>query len=70
MEVLVKGLYPGATPVRPAFISGVSAGSISAVALNAIIETQERDIEGGFSWSDYRNLLFNLTTSNIYDNSW
>jgi len=70
MESLVKGLYPEGSSLRPSYLSGVSAGSISAVALSAILETQEKNISGGFNFEEYKQILFLLRTSDIFDNSW
>jgi len=52
------------------YIGGVSSGFISAVALNAILENAERGFKDGFSWNEYKSLVFNLTTGEVYDDSW
>jgi len=70
MEILSKGLSPSKLKVRPDFISGASSGSISAVALNAILYAEENNITNGFSWDDYKELVFNLQSSEVYDDSW
>jgi predicted acylesterase/phospholipase RssA len=41
------------------FISGVSSGAINAVMLNGILS-------GRMTWDEYRSLLFNLKTSDVY----
>ncbi len=41
------------------FISGVSAGAINAVALNAIIE-------GKITWKDYREILFGIENNDVF----
>eukprot|EP01114_Cavostelium_apophysatum_P012857 TRINITY_DN2980_c0_g1_i1.p1 TRINITY_DN2980_c0_g1~~TRINITY_DN2980_c0_g1_i1.p1 ORF type:complete len:342 (+),score=61.73 TRINITY_DN2980_c0_g1_i1:104-1129(+) len=70
MESLVRGLNPSGKQVRPDVLSGASSGSISAVALNAIIYTEEHNLTNGFGWDDYKELMFTITSSDIYDNSW
>lgn len=70
MEALNKGLYPAGKPIRPDYISGASSGAISAVALNALIQTAEQKLPNGFTWDDYKKLVFDLTTGDVFDNSW
>jgi len=65
MEALVKGLSPSGEKIVPSYLSGASSGFISAVALNAILEQ-----ENGFTWDDYKEMLFNITSSDVFDNSW
>jgi len=70
MEVLVKGLYPQGKPIRPAYITGASSGSISAVALNAILQYEDNKSKTGFTWDLYKELLFAMNSSTVYDDSW
>jgi len=70
MEVLVKGLNPSKTPVRPSFISGASSGAISAVVLNAILETEDKNLTNGLTWEEYKKDLFALRNSDVYDTSY
>jgi predicted acylesterase/phospholipase RssA len=69
MEALVKGLSPDGIKRRPSYLAGASSGAISTIALNAILQTEDQHLQNGFSWDDYRNLVFNLKTSDVYDNS-
>jgi predicted acylesterase/phospholipase RssA len=41
------------------FISGDSAGALNAVMLNAILS-------GGFSWEQYKSILFTITNDQVY----
>jgi len=67
MESLVKGKYLSGKPIIPSILSGASSGAISTIALNAILETEERNTSNGFSWNDYKKLIFNLTTGDVFD---
>jgi len=67
MEALIKGLSPSGKKVTPSYLSGASSGSISAIVLNAIIETQERNLSNGITWESYKKDLFALTNDDIYD---
>jgi len=69
MEALVKGLSPDGIKRRPSYLAGASSGAISAIALNAILQTEDEKLNNGFDWDDYKNLVFNLQTSDVYDNS-
>jgi len=69
MESIVKGLHPSGTKIRPSFLSGASSGSISCIVLNAILETEDRNIPNGVTWDLYKKLLFSLTNADIYDTS-
>lgn len=69
MEVLIKGMYPGGTPIIPDYVSGVSSGAISVCALSAIMETIERNLTNGINWDDYHQILWSLQTNDVYDNS-
>jgi predicted acylesterase/phospholipase RssA len=67
METLYKGLQPSGQKIRPTEVSGASAGSIAALALNAIMQSEA----GGpsFSWDDFHTMLWGLTQSAIMDTS-
>jgi predicted acylesterase/phospholipase RssA len=41
------------------FISGVSSGALNAVVLNGIISEK-------MTWNDYKNILYNLNTSDVF----
>jgi len=69
MENLIFGLNPAGIKVRPNFISGASSGSISAVALNALLYSEDSG-KNFFTWDDYKELVFNLQSSEVYDDSW
>jgi len=69
MEVLLKGLNPSGIKIRPSYLSGASSGSLSAVALNAILQTEDQNISGGFNWDDMKQLVFGLTNSDVFDDS-
>jgi len=68
-DVLINGLNPSGQKIRPSYLSGASSGAITSVALNAILETEEKGT-GTFTWDFYRGLLFALNSSDVYDNSW
>jgi len=68
-EVLLTGNYPNGSPMRPSYLSGASSGSISSVLVNAIIESQETH-RINWTWSYVKEILFNLTTSEVIDLSW
>jgi predicted acylesterase/phospholipase RssA len=70
MEVLVKGLYPSGIKNRPVVISGASSGALSAVALNAILETEDKKIKDGFTWEEYKKIIFELQNSQVFDDSY
>jgi len=70
MESLVKGLYPGGTKIRPSYLAGASSGAISAVALNAILKTEDQHLPNGFDWDLYKKLVFALENSEVFDDSW
>jgi len=68
-EALITGKYPGGVPLRPNYLSGASSGSISSVLVNAILESEETH-RINWSWDYAKQLLFNLTTSQVIDLSW
>jgi len=68
-EALLTGNYPNGQPIRPNYLSGASSGSITSVLVNAIIESQETG-RINWTWNRVKQLLFNLTTSDIIDLSW
>jgi len=68
MEVLIKGEDARGTKIRPSYLSGASSGSISAVALNAILESVDKN-STLFSWEAYKKLIFGLTPGQVYDDS-
>jgi len=70
MESLVMGLHPSSNKVRPSYITGASSGSISAVALNAVLQTMDGKMDPPFTWDDYKMLVFNLTAGQVYDDSY
>jgi len=69
METLIKGYSPSGKKIRPSYLSGASSGAISAVLLNAILETEDRKLSNGITWSDYKDWLFHLKNSDVYDTS-
>jgi predicted acylesterase/phospholipase RssA len=69
LEALVEGLTPSGVKYRPNYISGASSGALSAVALNAILQTEDFNLVPGFTWNDFKQILFNLTDSQVYENS-
>ncbi|MBN2378987.1 patatin-like phospholipase family protein [candidate division WOR-3 bacterium] len=50
-------------------IAGASSGSLNAVALNAILRTEDGESPAKYSytWDDYKKLLFDLRNSDVYD---
>ncbi len=68
MSALLNGTYPGGAPMRPDFLAGASSGALSAVILNAVIETQDKGLGSkGVTFDDYKQFLFNVQSSDIYD---
>lgn len=70
MEALVTGQNPSGNKIRPDVVAGASSGAISAIALNAILKTQEQNITDGFGWDDYKELVWGMSSGDVYDNSW
>eukprot|EP01116_Phalansterium_solitarium_P024033 TRINITY_DN8674_c0_g1_i3.p1 TRINITY_DN8674_c0_g1~~TRINITY_DN8674_c0_g1_i3.p1 ORF type:complete len:330 (+),score=82.00 TRINITY_DN8674_c0_g1_i3:194-1183(+) len=70
MESLVLGLTPSGQMIRPTHISGVSAGAINAVALNAILKTMDTNDPNGLTFESYKAQVFNMTDSAVYDDTW
>lgn len=63
----VNGTYPGGVKIRPSFLAGASSGALSAVMLNAIIETQEKHLgTNGISMEMYKQLLFAMEDSKVF----
>jgi len=69
MESLIKGTNPTGIKVRPNVLSGASSGAISAIALNAILYTEDHNVPNGFDWDTYKELIFSMTNDNVYDTS-
>lgn len=70
MSALFNGTYPGGKPMRPAFLAGASSGALSAVMLNAIIETQDHNLGSrGVTFEAYKQFLFNVQNSDIYSSN-
>eukprot|EP01116_Phalansterium_solitarium_P022272 TRINITY_DN7295_c1_g1_i2.p1 TRINITY_DN7295_c1_g1~~TRINITY_DN7295_c1_g1_i2.p1 ORF type:complete len:328 (+),score=125.03 TRINITY_DN7295_c1_g1_i2:106-1089(+) len=70
MESLVLGLSPSGQKIRPTHIAGASAGAINAVALNAILRTIDTNDPNGLTFDVYKQLIFSMNSSMIYDDSW
>lgn len=56
---LLEELYHRGLLNDVVFISGVSAGALNAVALNAILT-------GKLTWDEYKNILFNIRNQDIF----
>ena len=56
---LLEELYNRGLMKNVVFISGVSSGALNSVALNGILK-------GKMTWTEYRNILFNLKNSDIF----
>jgi predicted acylesterase/phospholipase RssA len=69
MEALVKGFTPSREKIRPSYLSGASSGALSSVVLNAIFETEDRNLTNGITWESYKQDLFTLKNNDIYDTS-
>lgn len=70
MSALLNGTYPNGKPMRPSFLAGASSGALSAVMLNAIIETQERGLgANGVTFEMYKSFLFNVQNSDVYSSN-
>ncbi len=59
---LLEELYNRGLLNDVCFISGVSAGAINAIALNAILD-------GKLTWEEYRDVLFSLENSDVFQPS-
>lgn len=68
MSALLNGTYPGGSPMRPDFLAGASSGALSAVILNAVMETQDKGLgSSGVTFDDYKQFLFTVQSSDIYN---
>jgi len=65
-QTLINGSFPGGAPVLPSYIAGVSAGALTAVAINGILENMQQNLNNGFTFDHFRDLLFSTTDSDIY----
>lgn len=67
LETLTKGLYPGAGgPVIPKILAGTSSGSLSTIALNAVLQAEAG--KGQFGWERLKNdLLFPLRNDDVFE---
>ena len=70
LETLTRGLNPGASgPVIPNILAGTSSGSLSAIALNAVLQAEAG--KGSFTWERLKDeLLFPLKDDNIFTTGW
>jgi predicted acylesterase/phospholipase RssA len=56
---LLEALYNRGLLKNVVFISGVSSGALNSVALNGILA-------GKMTWTEYKNILFNLKNSDVF----
>jgi len=68
-EALIEGYTPSQRKVRPDVMAGASAGSLNAVAVNAILKTKDGKAtpKHAYTWDDYKELLFALKDSDVFD---
>ena len=67
LQTLTQGLNPGAggRPVMPTILAGTSSGSLSAIALNAVLQAEAG--KGSFTWERLKKeLLFPLKDRDIF----
>ncbi|PRP81038.1 hypothetical protein PROFUN_11116 [Planoprotostelium fungivorum] len=65
-QALLFGKYPNGTIIVPAYVSGTSSGSLSAVGLNGYLEYVASNGSRGWSLSSWNNFIFGLRDSSVY----
>jgi len=66
-QTLINGTYPGGTPIIPSYLAGASSGALVCVALNALLETSQNEIQGGLTYGEFNQLLFDTTDDDVFD---
>lgn len=66
LQTLTQGLNPKVPPVMPTILAGTSSGSLSAIALNAVLQAEAG--KGSFTWERLKKeLLFPLKNDDIFE---
>lgn len=65
-KALMEGLTPSGNQVRPDVTAGASAGSLNAVAVNAILKNRKQG-KVSFGWRDYKKFLFELSNDKVFN---
>jgi len=55
-QALIEGLSPSGEKIIPNVISGASAGTLNAVAVNAVLKSKANG-DKKFTWNDYTNIF-------------